>query len=170
MSRQTRFEALRHTYGFLPGEARHLSKTSRAGMQAPYVQRMILARRALWLNAQRYNWTERQYRDVIKRQYVDRGCVKEDIWGRLYANVWQLLRWYEDRTPIPEEYESPWRKKGQRRSAQKRAMKTITRKTHLQNWIQELEQKLANSDLTDKQRRALTTQRNNLQRKLESLK
>lgn len=170
MSRLTRYNALIQTYGFLPGEARTLSHTSRAGFHASYFQRMLNARRALWLNAHRYNWTNEQYRDTIKRQYAERGCFKQDILGRIRADVWQLLRWYEERTEVPEEYESPWRKKVQRRSGQRREYKRITRKIMLGDWIAQLDRQLANPTLSEMRRTKLQQQRQNLQRQQEQMR
>ena len=70
MSRYTRYKTLTDTYGFLPSEAKQLSHVSKRGFQAPYMKRLLRSRRALFMNAQRYNWSERRYRDEIKELIV----------------------------------------------------------------------------------------------------
>lgn len=169
MSRATRYNALIHTYGFLPGEANQLSRTSLSGMHAPYFQRMINARRALFLNARRYGWNDEQYRDAIKRQYTDRGCLKQDTLGRIRADVWQMLRWYEERTAKEAEYESPWRKRVQRRSSRKSTYKRITRSAMLDNWIAQLNRQISNPNISQSRKDKLIAQRDNLQRQKENL-
>ncbi len=112
--------------GFLAGEARQLSQTSRQGMLAPYFQRMVHARRMLRQNAIRYGWTDTRYREYIKQQYTDAEAIIPDILGRRRLDVWKMLRHYEQQAyRRGEEYESPWRKRIQRKSVHK---KTTTRR------------------------------------------
>ena len=170
MSRATRYAALVQVYGFMPGEAKTLSHTSRAGMRAPYFQRMVASRRGLFMHAKRYGWSDEQYRDAIKRQYAERGCFKQDILGRIRADIWQLLRWYQERTPVPEAYESPWRKKVQRRGTQKREYKRVTRKKLIEDWIAQLNRNLQNPNLSDGRRQKLVQQRDNLQKQMGQMK
>lgn len=135
--------------GFLPYEARELAQTSKAGIHAPYFLRMVQTRRGLYLNALRYEWSNDHYRTVIKQQYLDRDAIDIDAIGRSRINVWKLLRWYEEHTQIPEEYESPWRKKGKRNRATKRQVKQTTRRAMLEDWIKQVD---ANIKKTENER------------------
>lgn len=155
--------------GFLRGEARELSHTSRAGLHAPYFQGMINARRSLKLNAIRWGWSEERYRQTIKQLYQDRGAIRYDAWGRAYGDYWKMLRWYEDRSPIPkDEYTSPWRKKIERKSTAKRQIKRTTRRSMLVQWIKELDDKIAKAQ-NEFRKKKLTEQRDRLQRQLEQM-
>lgn len=170
MSRQTRYNALIKSYGFLPAEARTLAHTSRRGLNAPYMKRFLNSRRALKLNADRYGWTDEQYRDAIKKQYGERGALKQDILGRIKIDVWKMVRFYEERAPIGEKYESPWRKKIQTRGKTKREMKSATRRQLITDWIAQLNRTLKRDDLTDFRRTQMTGQRDRLQKQLDGLK
>lgn len=169
MSRATRYNALISTYGFLPSEAKQLSHVSKSGLKAPYTGRLLRSRRALFMNAKRYNWSDKQYRNAIKEQYLSRGCIKQDILGRVRADVWQMVRWYEDRTPEADEYESPWRKKQQRRSIKKREAKVTSRRRWLTDLIAQLNTTIARTDITEARRARVTELRTRYQRQLEAL-
>jgi hypothetical protein len=136
--RQKRYDWLIRA-GFLPSEAQQLSHASTKGIHAPYFIRMVNSRRALLLNAKRYGWTNEEYRNTIRKQYVDKGAIKHDTKGRTLIDVWRMLRYYEDKTPIPagEAYDSPWRKRIQKQMINKRATKKVTRKQMLEQWVKE---------------------------------
>ncbi len=153
MLRERRFNYFRRA-GFLPGESRELSHISRAGMHSAYVQRMVQARRGLWLNAQKYKWSDAEYRNRVKDQYANINAFKKDMMGRKIPDVWQILRYYEDRYPPPEgEYDSPWRKRTQKKQTMRRSERRVTRKGLYQQWIAGLDKTIANtSDPTRKAR------------------
>jgi hypothetical protein len=169
MSRASRYLTLTNSYGFLPSEAMQLSHVSKAGTRAPYFQRMINSRRSLYLNAKRYGWTQTEYRDAIKRQYSERGAFKQDVLGRIRADVWQLLRWYEDKTPDQERYESPWRKRTTKRSGQRKTQKSLSRRQMYTDWIRHLTLQINDPNTSEKQRDRLKSQRNNFQQYLDKL-
>lgn len=137
--------------GFLPGEARELSRTSRDGLRAPYFQYWIRSRRRLYDNAIRYGWTDRQYRDYIKKQYEEVGGIKYDALGRPRADVWLMLRHLEEKAfRRGEEYESPWKKRGQRREKRKRDTQRVTRRQFLQSAINRVQRSLSRTKNPDK--------------------
>ena len=152
--------------GFLPSEARQLARTSRRGMQAPYFRAMINSRKGLLWNAKMKGWTNEQYRNAIKQQYIDRNCIKFDAIGRRVVDVWAILRKFEARTPIPDEYTSPWRKTAETKGNKRRALKRTTRQQHYRDWITQLKQRLewANSPATKER---LQKQIANLERALK---
>lgn len=155
--------------GFLPVEARDLSRTSRAGMRAPYFQAMIRSRRSLFNNALRYGWTERQYRDYIRELYTSRGFVRPDKLGRYRPDVWSMLREYEERAHRRgEEYESPWKKRARRKSTRKQEAKRTTRKEALQSWIKQLDKSIERT-ASESRKAQLRNQRDNLKRMLDSM-
>lgn len=155
--------------GFLKAEARELSHTSKAGMKAPYFRAFINSRRSLKLNAIRYGWAVDKYRQAVKQLYVDKGAIKRDAWGRVYADPFKLLRWYEDRSPIPkDEYTSPWRKKIEIKSGTKRKINTVTRRAMLVQWIKEVNENIAKTT-SEFRRKQLTEQRDRMQKRLDSM-
>lgn len=149
---------------FFPGEARELSRISRAGMSAPYVQRWIASRRRLRDNAIANGWSERQYREYIREQYLVKGAMKTDKLFRWKVDVWAMLRdWAERGTKAGEEYTSPWRKKIRNRSTKKKQSKKASRREFLRNWIIDI-QKRANRTNDPRRKAELIKQRDNLQR------
>lgn len=112
MNKQERYEYLL-SQGFLKNEAKQLSKTSDAGMQASYFQTLIRSRRALQAHAKKEEWTDKQYRKHIRQQYIGKGYYKTDIKNRKINDVWKLLRSYEDESRQKgQKYSSPWKQKG----------------------------------------------------------
>lgn len=166
--RQQRQQFLQNQ-GFFPSEAREFSRTSRTGLRAPYFKRMIASRRRLFENAKRYKWTQKRYRDYIRKQYEDKGFVKRDSLGRYRPDFWAMVREWEERSRRRgEEYESPWEKKTQRRSGQKREVKRVTKKKALESWIKQLDRNIARSR-SEQRIKKLQEQRQNLQQQLDAL-
>ena len=155
--------------GFLPAEARELSRTSRGGLRSPYFQRWIRSRRGLYQAAIRLGWTEKQYRDRIRKQYEDGGFVKRDSLGRYRADVWAMLRYQEELSRRKgEEYESPWRKKTQRKSGQRREVKRVTKRKALESWIKQLNRNIERTN-SESRKAQLRAQRERLADQLRRL-
>ena len=167
MSRETRYNSLRRA-GFLDSEAKALSHISRNGMQAPYVQRMVQSRRGLLWNARRYNWSDTRYRNAIRQLYIDKGALKKDKLGRVKIDAWQLLRWYQDRTPQPEAYESPWVTRARKRSGTRRTIKTTSRRQMLRSWLDGLTRSIESTN-NPARKAKLQSQYENVRRQLRDL-
>ena len=166
--RQRKFDAL-ISAGFFPSEAEEFSRTSRAGMRAPYFRRMVRSRRRTLDNSVRYNWTRAQYEAHIKKMYADNGFLKQDRLGRIRIDPWQLLRYHEEAAyRRGEEYESPWRKRALRKGVRKREVKRTTRKGMLQSWISEIDHNIARTT-NEKRLERLRIQRENLQQELKKM-
>jgi hypothetical protein len=127
--------------GFLPAERNELSRTSKAGMYAPYYQRMIRSRRAIYQNAKRNRWTEYHYRQHIREVYEDKGILGVDErWNK--NMVWALLRWYQEQYPPSDEYESPHQKRLARKRGIARRKKKVTRLDMITQRIAELDRRI----------------------------
>lgn len=127
--------------GFIPSEARELSHTSKAGIYAPYFQRMIRSRRALWLNAQRLRWSDYRYRQKVREDYEDKGILgRDERWDKNL--VWALLRWWQEQYPPADEYESPWQKRLARKRGVKKRRKKVTRADMLKQRIADIDRRL----------------------------
>jgi len=135
--RQYRYDYLLRQ-GFLPGEARELSRTSKTGMKATYFQQWIRSRRRIFDNAKRYKWTDKDYRQYIKDQYIKSGFTKPDALDRKRVDVWAMLRRYHETvTDRGDEYESPWKKKTTKRGVRK-PTKKFNRTAAMKGWIKQL--------------------------------
>lgn len=166
--RERRYNYLRKN-GFFPAEARELSRTSRQGLLAPYFQLWIKSRRRLFANAKRYKWADREYRDYVKKQYTDRGFLKQDSIGRIRIDVWAMLRDYEEKARRRgEEYESPWKKRTRRQSTARREMKRVTRKDMLKSWIIQLDKSIDRTE-SDARRQQLINQKDTLEQQLKDM-
>lgn len=127
--------------GFLPAERNELSHTSKAGMYAPYFQRMVRSRRALWLNAQRLHWSDYHYRQRVREDYEDKGILgKGERWNK--NMVWALLRWWQEQYPPEDEYTSPWQKRKAVRRSVKKKRKKVTRADMLRQRIADIDRRL----------------------------
>jgi hypothetical protein len=112
MNRDERIEYLT-SKGFLPTEARQLSKTSDDGMKSNYFKSMINSRISMYAYAKKQGMSKDEYRQYIKGYYIDNGFIKYDIFGRRYIDVWKLVRHWEDRgRDKGQAYVSPWKNKG----------------------------------------------------------
>lgn len=155
--------------GFFKSEAIELSRASRTGIRAPYFQAMIRSRRRLWDNAKRYKWTDREYRDYVKKLYIDKGFVKPDVLGRKRVDVWAMLRDYEERARRRgEEYESPWKRRAKRKSAKKQQVKRVTRRDMLVSMIKSIDRSIARTQNPQKLA-DLRARRNYLQLQLDRM-
>lgn len=155
--------------GFLPAEVRKFAiNTSREGMKAPYFQAMVRSRRALFRNAQRYDWSITRYKEEIKRLYIIRDAIRTDALGRRIADPWKMLRFFQEKFPAPDEYESPWRKRTQKRRKAKRQQKRTTRRAMLAQWIGDLERTISRTK-SEKRRQQLESQKRGLEAQLSRL-
>lgn len=112
MNREERIEYLT-SKGFLPTEARQLSKTSDDGMKSNYFKSMINSRISMNTYAKKQGMDKDEYRQYIKDYYIDNGFIKYDVFGRRYIDVWKLVRHWEDRSRDKgQAYASPWKNKG----------------------------------------------------------
>jgi hypothetical protein len=162
MNKMERYEYLL-SQGFLPSEARQLSKTTDAGMNAPYFKSMIKSRRSMYANMKSQGWSE--------QQYADRRWFKTDLLGRHYPDVWKILRYWEDRARDKgQKYASPWKNKGWRPKRRR-----ITKATRARNdRIQLLRSRIKNIDTQSQsakgsQRELLLSERANRVRELNEL-
>ena len=173
MSRKSRYNAL-IGYGrlplFFPSEARELSHTSREGMGTRYFKRMVNSRRALLRNAEQYDWSLTRYRQEVDNLYSDRNAYKTDSIGRLLKDVWKMLRWYEESYRMPDEYESPWRKKIRVKAEDKRVKKRTSRRQMMTDIVAGIDKDLANPQLSEWRRGQLEAQKQHLERLLRELK
>lgn len=158
------------TNGFFPNEAQQLSRTSRAGMKAPYFRTMVKSRRRLFDNAKRYKWSETKYRNYVRQLYINNGWITPDVLGRKRVDVWAMLRYYEERAfRRGEEYESPWKKRLQKKGEKKRQVKRTTRRDMLRSWIAQIDRSIERTRSEYRQRQ-LQTQRDRLQNQLDTIK
>lgn len=166
--RQRKYEYLINA-GFMPAEARELSRTSRTGMRSPYFSRMVQSRRRTVDNLIRLGRSSREIQDYIKRQYVERKFIKRDSMGRLRIDVWQLLRYHEDAAfRRGEEYESPWRKRTRRKATKKRTTKRISKKDMLRSMIKRIDRQIASTG-NDTKRERLEETKYGYERELKRL-
>jgi hypothetical protein len=108
--REQRKQDLLKSALFLPFEAQELSQIKKP---SPYFNRMIMERRALMMNAKKYNWSEAEKVRRIKAIYINAGAVRGGIGIRKpRLDPWALLRVYEDKYKdrYPQ-YETPTAKK-----------------------------------------------------------
>ncbi len=155
--------------GFLPSEARQLSRTSHQGLLSPYFQYWIRSRRRLYDNSKMYDWTSQEYRDYIKQQYIDIGALKSDNLGRIRIDVWAMLRYFEEKSyRRGEEYESPWKKRAKRKSVKRQESKRVTRKDMIISMIANIDRSIARTKNPEK-RADLMARRNYFQLLLDKL-
>lgn len=104
--RQARYERLRER-GFLPFEARALSKVSR---RTPYLSHLVGDRFKQLKRAQEQKWSNARYEREIKKRY------KQKEWSYLKRyDPWAMVRESEDRyRKRHPDYESPWERKRRR--------------------------------------------------------
>ena len=173
MSRKSRYNAL-IGYGrlplFFPSEARELAHTTREGMGTRYFRRMVNSRRALLRNAEQYDWSLTRYKQEVDNLYSDRNAYRPDAIGRLRKDVWKMLRWYEESYRMPDEYESPWRKKIRVKSADKRIKKQTSRRQMMMDLVADIDKRLDNPQMGGWQRGQLEAQKQHLARLLRELK
>jgi len=173
MSRKSRYNAL-IGYGrlplFFPPEARELSHISREGMGTRYFRRMVNSRRALLRNAEQYDWSLTRYKQEVDNLYSDRNAYKQDSIGRFRKDVWKMLRWYEESYRMPDEYESPWRKKIKTKAEKKRTLKKTSRRQLMVDLIAEINRQLVKPDMGEWRKGQLEAQKNHLERLLRELK
>jgi len=130
---------------------------------------MVRSRRRLFENAKRYNWSESQYRDYVKKLYVDAGFLKTDTLGRMRVDVWAMLRDYEELSRRRgEEYESPWKRKLYRKSTAKKEVKRVTRKDMLRSWIKQIERSIERTT-SERKRQQLMEQKANLEEQRKAM-
>jgi len=108
--RQARYDYLK-SYGFLPFEARELSKV--VDRRATYFRRMLLDRQEVIEQVKRdaeYNrfGKRRTYQEIVR--YV-RYIYQEERWEFNHAGVWQMYRDYRDKAITMDEYYPKKRKK-----------------------------------------------------------
>lgn len=93
--RQTRYHNLRY-YGFLPFEARQLSKVK--DTSAKYFRRMLLDRQEIVEGLKReaeYNrWSQK--RTIIEIVDYIKYVYRENNWEFNYAGLWEMYRGYRD--------------------------------------------------------------------------
>lgn len=143
MSRKSTYNKLIKSYGFFPAEARELAHTSKEGFGSMYMQRLLGSQRAIFLNAKRYGWSERKYREYIKELYIRNGWVKQDRLGHIRIDIWKRIRDLSESTPIENEYESPWAKRAGKKAGKKREGTRATRKALIEDWIRQLTDKIS---------------------------
>ena len=107
--RGQRYEILRAN-GFLPGEARPLSRVPIKTV--PYMKPFIRERRGLFADAMRQKVTIAQYRAAVNAIYHKNRFLKRNKVGRFVPDPWALLHDFEDRYRSKNPaYESPWEKR-----------------------------------------------------------